>query len=910
MNQASLRPEQVIRRFLETHEGPLEAHILHLKQTFEFDDLSPENLKRATDALEEVDIRVEPPLEEVAADGRLTLSIAERAAAPAEPESSRLERDAPKAEHEQRRPGQTRIRRRLLRRVSGNRAGGERRQPQPRGAEREEAATAARQAFAETPPDGDARASLEQALGVLGDAAAPPQETLAAIDYLVAQLRPKAERHLDEAEQALTGTAAAREQVDATLAGLDDGLGQLVERNESVRGEFMRQAERRSRLLVEWDEGFAAARDALGRVRAMREEREGIESRLAELTAATQQLSQTRQAGISEIARWEAELEQIPSRVAGARAAVQEAISDPDVHDQLETRVAALREAEATEDQTRRRLEHARDGLETGLAAAQAGFESAREGLRDALAGEGEEKAELWARFDAHCDAQREAFQALDDELSTLTAFPGDGPEVADLGAGLVELRGLLTPEGDEGVPSQATVEAAVQANRAALAVLRPIGELQRIRERAAAELADRLAEAEQRVVEVVAKSEQAEREAGMRLAESASELEARERELERARAEAEAVRERLEEVEAERAEAEAALAEAGTARAEADEARAEAEAARAEANKVRAEADQAGAAAEEARDELERVLSREEGAPRRIAELSNELAEADQLVVEVVAKSEQAEREAGMRLAESASELEARERELERARAEAEAVRERLEEVEAERAEAEVALAEAGSARAEADEAGAAAEAARAELGSVRAQAEEARAELERAPSQDEGAERRIAELAAQLDGSRSEFDRRLGQLAEEVARARSGAQELRARAERSERHVVDLKEELSSSRREAEKRLAQRDAELEQARSQAPDADLQRRVREAEEKLTATESEVERARADEKAAREQLIKLSKELEDARERLGHRRVERRQKGEDHLVEAIESVRRALTDDMEGGPPR
>jgi chromosome segregation ATPase len=777
MNQASLRPEQVIRRFLETHEGPLEAHILHLKQTFEFDDLSPENLKRATDALEEVDIRVEPPLEEVAADGRLTLSIAERAAAPAEPESSRLERDAPKAEHEQRRPGQTRIRRRLLRRVSGNRAGGERRQPQPRGAEREEAATAARQAFAETPPDGDARASLEQALGVLGDAAAPPQETLAAIDYLVAQLRPKAERHLDEAEQALTGTAAAREQVDATLAGLDDGLGQLVERNESVRGEFMRQAERRSRLLVEWDEGFAAARDALGRVRAMREEREGIESRLAELTAATQQLSQTRQAGISEIARWEAELEQIPSRVAGARAAVQEAISDPDVHDQLETRVAALREAEATEDQTRRRLEHARDGLETGLAAAQAGFESAREGLRDALAGEGEEKAELWARFDAHCDAQREAFQALDDELSTLTAFPGDGPEVADLGAGLVELRGLLTPEGDEGVPSQATVEAAVQANRAALAVLRPIGELQRIRERAAAELADRLAEAEQRVVEVVA-------------------------------------------------------------------------------------------------------------------------------------KSEQAEREAGMRLAESASELEARERELERARAEAEAVRERLEEVEAERAEAEVALAEAGSARAEADEAGAAAEAARAELGSVRAQAEEARAELERAPSQDEGAERRIAELAAQLDGSRSEFDRRLGQLAEEVARARSGAQELRARAERSERHVVDLKEELSSSRREAEKRLAQRDAELEQARSQAPDADLQRRVREAEEKLTATESEVERARADEKAAREQLIKLSKELEDARERLGHRRVERRQKGEDHLVEAIESVRRALTDDMEGGPPR
>jgi archaellum component FlaC len=223
MNQASPRPEQVIRQYLETHEGPVESHVLHLKQTFQFEDLSPQNLKRAADALREVEVRVEPPLDEVAADGRLTLSI---------------------AEHGRRQTEGTRIRESLLRRVPTK--NGASRQRRAGGRRRERAALAAARdvIVAETIRAGVGGARLEHAFAVLEGAAGSPQETLAALDYLLDSLGAAVERRLDEVERALTGTRAARKRVDARLAELEDGLAELLEHTESGRG-----AEQTSRLL-------------------------------------------------------------------------------------------------------------------------------------------------------------------------------------------------------------------------------------------------------------------------------------------------------------------------------------------------------------------------------------------------------------------------------------------------------------------------------------------------------------------------------------------------------------------------------------------------------------------------------------------------------------------------------------
>ena len=82
MVEPDTRPELVLRRHLETRDGPVEAHILHLQQTFQVEDLSPDNLVRISEALGNAQILVDPPLEEVSEDGRLMLSIAPGTASP------------------------------------------------------------------------------------------------------------------------------------------------------------------------------------------------------------------------------------------------------------------------------------------------------------------------------------------------------------------------------------------------------------------------------------------------------------------------------------------------------------------------------------------------------------------------------------------------------------------------------------------------------------------------------------------------------------------------------------------------------------------------------------------------------------------------------------------------------------
>lgn len=556
----------------------------------------------------------------------------------------------------------------MLRRGSTNGAGTTPREDQQgQQPERAAAAAAVRTALALARPTGEEAERLEEALRVLEDVARPPQETLVAVDDLVAMLGAWAAERLNEVEHARASTAAAWEELDGQLAKLADRFAQLSERDEAVQAELDREAERRNDLLLDWDERLTGAREALERALSSREERDELETRVAGLMAATRGLIETRRAGIPEIVHWEQELAQIPGRITNARAAVAEAVSNPDIHHQLEERVAALREAESAEGEARRQLEQARARLETGLGAAEADFESAGAALADALTDEEEHKAELWASLNALGVAQRDALEALKDELSSVTALPGDAQAAEGLRAGIGELRNALSQQPDDAAPDTA------------VEILRPMEQLQRIRADAAAELVARLAEAERQVLELSEHAEQADRELGLRLAQAASELEARELELERARAETQ--------------------------------------------------------------------------------------------------------------------------------------------------------------------------------------------------------------DAYAALDAARSE---------------------------RSEQVVEELQEELSTSRRELEEGLAERDAELERARSAlaADETDLERRLREAEEKLAATASEIESARAGEKAALEQVSNLSKELDDAKQRLGRRRVERRQVQESGLVEAIESVKRALTDEIDQQPSR
>src|SRR2546423_3684056 len=84
-----MRPEELIRRYLDEHGGAVDADVDHLLVSFDVDELTPEAKTNIASALSDAGVRPEPPLEEVGPDGRLSLRLAngtpEPAADPAQP---------------------------------------------------------------------------------------------------------------------------------------------------------------------------------------------------------------------------------------------------------------------------------------------------------------------------------------------------------------------------------------------------------------------------------------------------------------------------------------------------------------------------------------------------------------------------------------------------------------------------------------------------------------------------------------------------------------------------------------------------------------------------------------------------------------------------------------------------------
>src|SRR5919198_1476238 len=57
-----MKPEELIRRYLDDNGGYVDAHLDHLLVTFRFDELSPDAEARIGAALASVGVRVDPPL--------------------------------------------------------------------------------------------------------------------------------------------------------------------------------------------------------------------------------------------------------------------------------------------------------------------------------------------------------------------------------------------------------------------------------------------------------------------------------------------------------------------------------------------------------------------------------------------------------------------------------------------------------------------------------------------------------------------------------------------------------------------------------------------------------------------------------------------------------------------------------
>jgi chromosome segregation ATPase len=71
-----MKPEQVIRRYLDDHGGSVDARVDHLRVSFHVDELTPAAQTSIAEALERVGIRAEPPLGRLAPDDRLSLRLA------------------------------------------------------------------------------------------------------------------------------------------------------------------------------------------------------------------------------------------------------------------------------------------------------------------------------------------------------------------------------------------------------------------------------------------------------------------------------------------------------------------------------------------------------------------------------------------------------------------------------------------------------------------------------------------------------------------------------------------------------------------------------------------------------------------------------------------------------------------
>src|SRR3954447_25818042 len=71
-----MKPEHVIRRYLDDHGGSVDARVDHLRVSFQLDELTREGQARIAEALAQVGVRAEPPLGRLDPQDRLRLRLA------------------------------------------------------------------------------------------------------------------------------------------------------------------------------------------------------------------------------------------------------------------------------------------------------------------------------------------------------------------------------------------------------------------------------------------------------------------------------------------------------------------------------------------------------------------------------------------------------------------------------------------------------------------------------------------------------------------------------------------------------------------------------------------------------------------------------------------------------------------
>ncbi len=489
MAQVDARPEQIIRSYLESQEGPVEAHILHIKETFEIDDLSADNLARVATALEQASIGVDPPLSSVPADGMLMLTLRNG-------HSAVLGTNGSDPVARSRFAKQPRFPRRRRRAKPAKPV----KVKQP--AKLSEEAVAARELLKKALMEGTGGDRVREAMSALEGAAANPEDTLVAITDLLPKFGAEAERRLKESEQALKAARASREQVAERLTGLDTGLGKLVEREGTRAKDLDATGKSTQALSKESEEKVAAARRGLLEEIAAQPWRADLKQRFDELGAASSKLLEARKQEVAQTSAREQQSSAASAKVVGAREAVEAALSDPNARGQLEQRVSTLREAEKAEVQAEAALKEARTHLAGAIDTASNGLNAARERLGQALATEHDEQ--LRARLELLGKSQSESIQALQQQLGALTEkLNGDAEAPQQLRTTAAEALRIVRTGGEGDASGPANVEAAIASNRSALEALRPIDELLQVRAQIAAGVLERLSSSERRVAEL-----------------------------------------------------------------------------------------------------------------------------------------------------------------------------------------------------------------------------------------------------------------------------------------------------------------------------------------------------------------------------------------------------------------------
>jgi chromosome segregation ATPase len=825
MAQVDARPEQIIRSYLESQEGPVEAHILHIKETFEIDDLSADNLARVASALDQASIGVEPPLSSVPADGKLMLTL--RNGSPA-PSSTNGTDEAARSRFAK----QPRFPRRMRRAKPAKPV----KVKQP--AKLSEEAVAARELLKKALMEGTGGDRVREAMSALEGAAANPEDTLVAITDLLPKFGAEAERRLKESEEALKVARASREQVAERLAGLDTGLGKLVER-EGTRVENLDATGKSAQALAkESEEKIAAARRALLEEITAQPWRADLKKRFDELGAASNKVLEARKQEVAQVSERKQQLSAASAKVVAAREAVEAALSDPNARGQLEERVSTLREAEQGEVQAEAALKEARTQLAGAIDTAANGLNAAREQLGQALATEHD--AQLRARLEQLGNAQDESVQALRQQLGALTEkLNGDAEAPQQLRTTAAEALRLVRPDGKDDASGPANFEAAIASNRSALEALRPIDELLQVRAQVAAGVLERLSGAERRVAELEeqAKTDKAD------LAERADALE--------------------------RGRQAAAVA---------DKRRAELESVLRQRHKE----------LQAAREEAQKVAS-------EVAETSKQLKSAQAEVKDTAARLERSEAESGNRI----NSLHATRTQAQQAR----------EELAAGKKHAERQAQEADAKRKQAEEQARAAETKREEqVRAADAKRKQAEDQIREADAKRKQAEDQVRESEKRRQHAEEQGQKALARFGEAEVDAKELRDRLSKAGKSAKAPAAQPRKDDGQDQRIAELQAAleQRTNELEQAQKAATATDDDASV-ELKRRLAAQEAELERVRRQERVARKQAERLSRQLGASGGAGGAEPSQRRRSQEGQLMEAVDSVRRALLVNME--PP-